>query len=110
MSSGDIVKTSKYNYMKIQLSKEVFLSAVKLGASRQVAIPKKIHDQLHLHPGDYLEIEVKQGRLIFTPKALVDKRLGGGIRDLKTSRVYGPFHSAREMMASLKERGRFKKR
>ncbi len=96
--------------MKIQLSKEASLSAVKLGASRQVAIPKKIHDQLHLHPGDYLEIEVKRGKLIFTPKTLIDRRLDKGLRDLREGRVYGPFNSAREMMASLKGRGRFKRR
>ena len=30
------------------------MSAVKIGASRQVAIPKKIHEELHLRAGDYL--------------------------------------------------------
>ena len=35
------------------------MSAVKVGVSRQVAIPKKLHDQLGLTPGDYLEIELR---------------------------------------------------
>ncbi len=31
------------------------MPAVKIGASRQVVIPKRIYDQLGLTPGDYLE-------------------------------------------------------
>jgi hypothetical protein len=75
--------------MKIQFSKESAMPAVKLGASRQVAIPKKIHDQR---------------KLIFTPKALIDKRLEEGLEDLKKGRVYGPFDSAGEMMKSLRKK------
>lgn len=49
------------------------MPAVKIGASRQVVIPKRIYDQLGLAPGDYLEVELRDGRLTFTPKTLVDK-------------------------------------
>lgn len=49
------------------------MPAVKIGASRQVVIPKRIYDQLGLAPGDYLEVELHDGRLTFTPKTLVDK-------------------------------------
>lgn len=86
------------------------MAAVKLGASRQVAIPKKIHDQLRLHPGDYLEIEVHRGKLILTPKTLIDKRLEGGLEDVRKGRVHGPFDSAQEMMASLRGKKPSKRR
>jgi AbrB family looped-hinge helix DNA binding protein len=80
-------------------------SAVKLGASRQVVIPKKIHDELGLAAGDYLEVEVAAGKVVFTPKALVDrrieKRLAEGLEDIKKGRVYGPFDSAKELVRSL---------
>ena len=49
------------------------MPAVKIGASRQVVIPKRIYDQLGLAPGDYLEVELNDGRLTFTPKTLVDE-------------------------------------
>lgn len=49
------------------------MPAVKIGASRQVIIPKRIYDELGLTPGDYLEVELHDGRLTFTPKTLVDK-------------------------------------
>ena len=51
------------------------MAAVKIGVSRQVVIPKKIHDTLGLAPGDYLEVAVERGKVVMTPKALVDKRL-----------------------------------
>ena len=32
-------------------------TTVKLGVSRQVVNPKKLHDRLGLKPGDHLEVE-----------------------------------------------------
>jgi AbrB family looped-hinge helix DNA binding protein len=82
------------------------MSAVKVGVSRQVAIPKKLHDQLGLRPGDYLEVEVRDNRLILTPKALVEKRLAEGIEDIKKGRVLGPFKTAKEAIRALRARAR----
>ena len=48
---------------------------VKVGISRQVAIPKRLHDRLGLKPGDYLEVAIDRNRLVLTPKAFVDKRI-----------------------------------
>ena len=71
---------------------------VKLGVSRQVVIPKAIHDELGLRPGDYLQVEVAQGRVMFTPKALVDKhieqRIQEGLDDFTEGRTHGPFDTA----------------
>jgi AbrB family looped-hinge helix DNA binding protein len=82
------------------------MAAVKIGASRQVAIPKKIHDELHLRAGDYLEIELHNGTLVLTPKALVDKhleqRLSEALDDVKKGRLHGPFKSAKEVVQSLR--------
>ncbi len=54
------------------------MPAVKIGASRQVVIPKRLYDELGLTPGDYLEVELDGGKLTFTPKTLVDKPASGG--------------------------------
>lgn len=82
------------------------MAAIKIGASRQVAIPKKIHEELHLRAGDYLEIELRNGTLVLTPKALVDKhleeRLSDALDDVKKGRVHGPFESAKEAVQSLR--------
>lgn len=78
---------------------------VKIGASRQVVIPKKIHDRLGLTPGDYLEVELHGGRVVLTPKTFVDKqiedRLIEALDDVTNGRVHGPFASAKEAVRAL---------
>ena len=81
-------------------------SIVKVGASRQVIIPKKIHDRLGLEPGDYLEVELQEDKVVLTPKALVEKRLAESLEDVKHGRIHGPFRSAKEMLRSLHRAGK----
>lgn len=77
------------------------MAAVKVGVSRQVAIPKALHDKLGLTAGDYLEIELQDGRLILTPKAFVEKRLAEALEDVKQGRMGGPYESVGELIKSL---------
>ena len=80
-------------------------TTVKLGVSRQVVIPKKLHDRLGLKPGDYLEVEEQQGRVVMTPKTLIDSRVHAAFResmeDFKSGRYSGPFDTAEQATASL---------
>jgi AbrB family looped-hinge helix DNA binding protein len=94
--------------MKIRANtkKSQAMSAVKVGVSRQVAIPKKLHDQLGLTAGDYLEIEVRGGKLILTPKQLIDKRLEEAEDDVRRGRVLGPFNTSKQAMKALRTRPR----
>jgi AbrB family looped-hinge helix DNA binding protein len=77
------------------------MAIVKIGVSRQVAIPKKLHDQSGLAPGDYLEVELEDDRLILTPKALIEKRLAEGLEDIRRGRGHGPFKSVPALLRSL---------
>jgi AbrB family looped-hinge helix DNA binding protein len=88
--------------MKTQ-SKEFRSVAVKIGVSRQVVIPKRIHDQLRLEPGDYLDVELKGDRVILTPKALIEKRLAEGLDDIRKGRIRGPFPSVPALVRSLRK-------
>ncbi len=85
------------------------MAAVKVGTSRQVAIPKKLHDELGLSPGDYLEVERRGNQLILTPKSLVEKRLAEALDDVKQGRVGGPYDSVEELISSLHGARRSKK-
>jgi len=87
--------------MKIQSKEARFMTAVKIGVTRQVVIPKKLHDKLGLVPGDYLEVELAGDHLVFTPKALVEKRLAESLADIRKGRVHGPFTSASAVVRSL---------
>jgi AbrB family looped-hinge helix DNA binding protein len=77
--------------------------AVKIGVSRQVVIPKRIHDQLGLEPGDYLEVELDGYRVVLTPKALIEKRLAEGLDDVRNGHVRGPFKSVPALIRSLRK-------
>lgn len=80
--------------------------AVKIGTSRQVVIPKKIHDQLRLSPGDYLQVGMEAGRVVFTPQTMVDKyvqsRIDEGLKDVQAGRVSRRFRSAKAAARSLR--------
>src|SRR6266700_2084061 len=96
-----ILNFVKYGYMKIQTKQRRLVTVVKIGVSRQVAIPKKLHDQLGLAPGDYLQVELEGDRLILTPKALIEKRLAESLEDIREGRVFGPFKSVPALLRSL---------
>ncbi len=61
-------------------------------------------------PGDDLEVKLQKGRVVLTPKTLVDKdverRLAEGLEDIRRGRVYGPFRSANAMIRSLRQRSK----
>jgi AbrB family looped-hinge helix DNA binding protein len=77
------------------------LPKVKIGVSRQVAIPKKFYDAMRLEPGDYMEIELHDDRLTLTPKTFIEKRLAEGLRDIEAGKVIGPFKNAKEALDAL---------
>lgn len=83
------------------------MPTVKLGASRQIVIPKKLYDELGLTPGDYIEVERQGSKLVLTPKELVakhpeiDRRLAEAEEDVKAGRLSGPFQSADELARHL---------
>jgi AbrB family looped-hinge helix DNA binding protein len=91
------------------------MPTVKLGASRQIVIPKKLYDELRLEAGDYLEVELYEGKkLLVTPKELVDKhpeidqRLAEAEEDVQAGRTHGPFTSADAAVRALRSRSRRK--
>ena len=94
------------------------MTAVKIGVSRQIVIPKRIHDELGLAPGDYLDVELARGKVVMTPKARVtkqfkaelDRRLAEGLADFDAGRSYGPFDSAKEAIRFLHTETKKRKR
>ena len=73
-----------------------------------MVIPKRIHDQLGLAPGDYLEVKLEGDRVILTPKSLIEKRLADSLTDIREGRVRGPFRSVSALVRSLHKAGKTK--
>mgnify|MGYP002068600328 CR=1 FL=1 len=78
------------------------------GTARSLAPRRDLLDALHLRAGDYLEIELRNGTLVLTPKALVDKqieeRLSEASGDIKNGRIHRPIQSTKELIRSLRRR------
>ena len=96
--------------MKTQFKQrnDISVPTVKLGASGQIVIPKKLSTVLGLKRGDYLNVELYQGsRLLVTPKELVDRhpeidrRLAEAEADVRAGRVSGPFGTIEELKRHL---------
>ena len=77
----------------------------RLGASRQVAIPKTLHDEMGLRPGDYFEVTRENNVLVLKPKVLIDKTLKKKLDEAeiayKKGKYAGPFKSARAALRAV---------
>src|SRR5713226_2288661 len=87
----------------------------------QVTIPTRVREQAGLGKGDLVEFSYQRGKIVITPKVVIDRskfpsadaeytpaqrrivdaRLAKSDEDIKRGRVYGPFNSAEEMAASI---------
>jgi AbrB family looped-hinge helix DNA binding protein len=67
----------------------------------QVVIPAKVREQVGIHVGDLLEAKAQNGKVILTPKSLVDREIAEGLEDLRKGKTYGPFNSAEDMIRAL---------
>jgi AbrB family looped-hinge helix DNA binding protein len=77
----------------------------------QVVIPQSIRKRVRLDIGDLLEASFESGKIIFTPKTVIDRHLAEGLEDIARGRTHGPYESAAEAISALERRtaGRSKK-
>jgi AbrB family looped-hinge helix DNA binding protein len=69
----------------------------------QVVIPAAVRRQVRIGVGDLLEAKAEKGRIVLTPKSVIDRRLAEALDDLEAGRMHGPFGSAQELVASLSQ-------
>jgi AbrB family looped-hinge helix DNA binding protein len=70
----------------------------------QIVIPRRIREQVRVEIGDLLEASVRDGRITFTPKSLIDRHVAEGLEDAKRGRTHGPYASAKEAIKALESR------
>jgi AbrB family looped-hinge helix DNA binding protein len=88
-------------------------SIIRVQRKGQVTIPTRIRIQVGLADGDLVEARAERGKIVLTPKMVVDReytpgqrriidaRLAESLDDLKKGRTYGPFETHEEMIKSL---------
>ncbi len=69
----------------------------------QVVIPQELRERVGIRVGDLLEAKVERGKITFTPKAVVDRRIAESLEDFRRGRSYGPFSAAADAVASMKK-------
>lgn len=94
----------------------------KIQNKGQVTIPTRVREQAGLSKGDVVEFSYHRGKIVITPKVLIDRsqfpdasdeytpaqrrvidaRLAESEEDLRKGRSLGPFKTADEMIAHMK--------
>src|SRR5438270_679235 len=57
------------------------MSIVTIKNKYQVVIPQRVREQVGVRIGDLLEAQADKGKIVFTPKSIVDRALAEGIVD-----------------------------
>ena len=96
---------------------------VKIHRKGQMTLPSRLRSAIGVTEGDLIEASVQRGRIVLTPKLIIDRsdfptaddeytpaqrriidaRLAESERDIKAGRTFGPFNSHEEFIASLHE-------
>jgi AbrB family looped-hinge helix DNA binding protein len=96
-------------------------TTAKIQHKGQVTIPTSVRRQAGLSQGDLVKFTFTRGRIVITPKVVIDRskfptaddeytpaqrrvidaRLAKSDEDIKHGRVYGPFETHQEFIASL---------
>lgn len=94
---------------------------VKIHRKGQMTLPSRLRSAVGVEEGDLVEASVSKGKIVLTPKIVIDRsgfptaddeytpaqrrvidaRLAESDQDIKHGRVYGPFETHREFLASL---------
>jgi AbrB family looped-hinge helix DNA binding protein len=98
-------------------------SIAKIQHKGQVTIPTSLRNKAGLAKGDLVEFSFQHGKIVITPKVVVDRsafpsaegdytpaqrraidaRLSESAKDLKNGRTYGPFNTAEDMISSMEK-------
>jgi AbrB family looped-hinge helix DNA binding protein len=96
-------------------------ATAKIQHKGQVTIPTRLRNQAGLSKGDLVEFTFQRGKIVITPKLviersqfqnaddeyttaqrrIIDARLAKSDDDIKHSRVYGPFDTHEQFLAAL---------
>jgi AbrB family looped-hinge helix DNA binding protein len=88
-------------------------SIVKMQRKGQVTIPTRLRVQVGLVDGDLVEAKAERGKIVLTPKLIVDReytpaqrrvidaRLAVSLEQAKRGETHGPFETHEEMITFL---------
>jgi bifunctional DNA-binding transcriptional regulator/antitoxin component of YhaV-PrlF toxin-antitoxin module len=67
----------------------------------QVVIPLHVRNEIGVNIGDVFEAKAENGRIVFEPKAIVDRGIAESMAEFKAGRSLGPFKTHERFLAAL---------
>jgi AbrB family looped-hinge helix DNA binding protein len=67
----------------------------------QVVIPRSVRDEIGVAIGDVFDARVRNGRIVYEPKAIVDRGIAKSVEEFKAGRAHGPFATHDRFLAAL---------
>lgn len=99
--------------MQVHQQREQRAPFVTVKTKFQITIPNKLRRRFSLKIGDVLEADIKNNKIVLSPKKLVDRDLEAVLaesaKDFKEGRVHGPFQNIREFKAAMRKLEKSKK-
>jgi len=77
------------------------MAIVTVKKKYQVVIPQRVREEIGVDVGDILEAKAEQGRIVFEPRAIVDRGIAKSIEEFKAGRGYGPFATHAAFLSAL---------
>lgn len=78
------------------------MSLVAIKSKYQVVIPAKVRKAAGIEVGDFLEADFEEGKIMFTPKSLIDREVHEALEDFRMGRTSGPFETHTALAKYLK--------
>lgn len=78
------------------------MSLVTIKNKYQIVIPAKVRKEAGLNVGDFLEVGFEQGKIMLTPKSLIDREIEEALEDFKMGRTSGPFETHEALVKHLR--------
>lgn len=75
---------------------------VKVKQKHQITLPTIIREETGLSVGDWIDVKIEKGKVVLTPKSVIDRHIAEAMIDISEGRVYGPFSSAKDLTRSLR--------
>ncbi len=77
------------------------MSIVTVKNKYQVVIPRRVREKLGITRGDILEAKAERGKIIYTPKAILDRDAATGV----TGKRAGLLRALRAVQADARKKG-----
>ncbi len=77
------------------------MSIVTVKNKYQVVIPRRVREKLGIARGDFLEAKAQRGKVVYTPKAILDRDAATGV----TGKRAGLLRALRAVQADARKKG-----